>query len=77
MDELSPDRIRQALADVRHPAGGQSVVALGMVSGIVIKGRNVGFALEVPAADAQKLEPLRRACEDAVKNPNQRDPSPG
>ncbi|HRY25628.1 MAG: iron-sulfur cluster carrier protein ApbC [Geminicoccaceae bacterium] len=67
MDELSPDRIRQALADVRHPTSGQSVVTLGMVSGIVVKGRNVGFALEVPAADAQKLEPLRRACEEAVK----------
>ena len=67
MDELSPDLIRQALAHVRHPTRIQSVVALGMVSGIVIKGRNVGFALEVPASEAQKLEPLRRACEEAVK----------
>ncbi len=67
MDELSPDLIRQALSHVRHPTRIQSVIALNMVSEIVIKGRNVGFALEAPASEAPKLEPLRRACEEAVK----------
>jgi len=67
MNEPTADSIRQVLAAIRHPADGRSVIERGMVSGIVVKGRNVGFALEVPAAEAKALEPLRRACEDAVK----------
>jgi ATP-binding protein involved in chromosome partitioning len=67
MNEPTVEAIRRVLAEIRHPDDEKSVIERGMVSGIVVKGRNVGFALEVPAADAQRLEPLRRACEDAVK----------
>jgi ATP-binding protein involved in chromosome partitioning len=38
-----------------------------MVSGIVVKNGNVGFAIEVEPAEAPQLEPLRRACEQAVR----------
>ena len=67
MIEPTVEAIRGVLAEIGHPDDGKSVIERGMVSGIVIKSKNVGFALEVPAADAQRLEPLRRACEDAVK----------
>jgi ATP-binding protein involved in chromosome partitioning len=67
MNEPTVDAIRDVLAKIRHPDDEKSVMERGMVSGIVVKGRNVGFALEVPPADAQRLEPLRRACETAVK----------
>ena len=37
-----------------------------MVSGLVIKGGNVGFALEVSPQQGAAKEPLRKACEQAV-----------
>ncbi len=67
MNEPTVEAIHRVLAEIRHPDDEKSVIERGMVSGIVVKGKNVGFALEVPAADAQRLETLRRACEDAVK----------
>jgi ATP-binding protein involved in chromosome partitioning len=66
MAEVSREQVLQALAGVVDPARGQNVVALNMVSGIVVKGSNVGFALEVEAREAEAKEPLRRACEQAV-----------
>jgi ATP-binding protein involved in chromosome partitioning len=38
-----------------------------MVSGLVIKGGNVGFAIEVDPARGKALEPLRQAAERAVQ----------
>jgi ATP-binding protein involved in chromosome partitioning len=64
--EITRERVLDALAGVIDPARGQNVVALDMVSGIVVKGSNVGFALEVEPTEAQAKEPLRRACEQAV-----------
>jgi ATP-binding protein involved in chromosome partitioning len=66
MAEVSREQVLEALAGVVDPARGQNVVALNMVSGIVVKGSNVGFALEVEAREAEAKEPLRRACEQAV-----------
>ena len=67
MRELTREVILEVLRSVPHPQRGSDVVTLEMVSGIVIKGGNVGFALEVDPRDAAALEPLRRACEAAVK----------
>jgi ATP-binding protein involved in chromosome partitioning len=67
MVEPTREQILAALAGVRHPTRGQDVVALGMISGVVVKGSNVGFAIEVDPAEAASLEPLRRACEQAVR----------
>ena len=66
MAEITRERVLEALAGVIDPERGQNVVTLDMVSGIVIKGSNVGFALEVEPAEAQAKEPLRLACERAV-----------
>ena len=63
MAEITRERVLDALACVIDPERGQNVVALDMVSGIVIKGSNIGFALEVEPAEAQAKEPLRLACE--------------
>jgi ATP-binding protein involved in chromosome partitioning len=66
MTQVSRDQVLEALAGVVDPARRQNVVALDMVSGIVIKGSNVGFALEVEPSEAEAKEPLRQACERAV-----------
>ncbi len=57
----------EALAGVIDPALGKNVIEAGMVSSIVIRGDGVGFSLEVPAHNAGEKEPLRKACEQAVK----------
>jgi ATP-binding protein involved in chromosome partitioning len=64
---VTTEAVLDALRRVPHPRRGGDVVGLGMVSGVVVKGGNVGFALEVDPAEARELEPLRRACEAAVK----------
>jgi len=68
MPEITKDNVLDALRKIHDPAQGQSVVDLGMVSGIVVKDGNVGFALEIEPseAEAEAKEPLRQACEAAV-----------
>jgi len=58
--------ILNALQKVIDTDHGKSVVELGMISGLVIKGGNIGFVLEVGAQDGPRKEPLRQACERAV-----------
>ena len=50
----------------RTPTAGRNVIAAGLVSGVVVRDGNVGFALEVDPADGAAKEPLRKACEIAV-----------
>lgn len=66
MPEITRENVLDALQKVHDPSKGRSVVDLGMVSGIVVKDGNVGFALEIEPSEAEAKEPLRKACEDAV-----------
>ena len=67
MTGVSEGQILEALARVRDPEKGGDIVALGMVSGLVIRDGNVGFAIEVEAERGPRLEPLRKAAEQAVE----------
>ena len=60
-------QILDALAAVRDPDKGADIVALGMVSGVVVRDGNVGFAIEVEPERGPRLEPLRKAAEQAVE----------
>ena len=68
MAEITKEQVLEALRRIVDPAHGKSVVDLGMVSGVVIKDGNIGFALEIEPneAEAAAKEPLREACEQAV-----------
>jgi len=66
MADISEAQVRQTLAGVVDPDLGQDVVSAGMISGLVVKGSNVGFAVEVDPAKGAAKEPLRAACENAV-----------
>ena len=66
MTALSQDDVRTALCTIVDPVSGKDIIANDMVSGLVIKDRNIGFAIEIDPADAERMEPLRKAAERAV-----------
>ncbi|MBV8888536.1 MAG: iron-sulfur cluster carrier protein ApbC [Alphaproteobacteria bacterium] len=67
MAAVTEQQILTALKQVRDPDKGDDIVSLGMVSGLVLRDGNVGFALEVEAERGPRLEPLRKAAERAVE----------
>jgi ATP-binding protein involved in chromosome partitioning len=66
MSRVTEEQIREALAGVREPESGRDIVSLGMVSGLVVKEGNVGFAIEVDPRKGQEMEPLRKEAEQTV-----------
>jgi ATP-binding protein involved in chromosome partitioning len=67
MAGVSETEILEALRAVRDPEKGGDIVSLGMVSGLVVRDGNVGFAIEVDPERGPRLEPLRKAAEEAVE----------
>ncbi|MBO6784029.1 MAG: Mrp/NBP35 family ATP-binding protein [Alphaproteobacteria bacterium] len=63
----SQDQILDALRKIVDPVSGKDIVTNGQVSGLVVKDRNIGFAIEIDPADAERMEPLRRAAEREVR----------
>ena len=64
---VTEKEVLDALAAVRDPDRGGDIVSLGMVSGVVVRDGNVGFAIEVEPERGPRLEPLRKAAERAVE----------
>ncbi len=67
MAEIAESAVRNALETVIDPATGKSVVAQGMLGGIAVRGGHVAVTLDVDPARGTALEPLRQACEQAVR----------
>jgi ATP-binding protein involved in chromosome partitioning len=67
MEAVTEREVLDALSRVRDPDKGGDVVSLGMISGLVIRNGNVGFAIEVEPERGPRLEPLRKAAEAAVE----------
>jgi ATP-binding protein involved in chromosome partitioning len=67
MADITESAVRGVLESVIDPATGKNIVALGMVSGIATRGGHVAVTLEVDPARGAALEPLRQACEQAVR----------
>ena len=63
---LNEDIILNALKNVSVEGSVIDLVATGHVSGVVIKDGNVGFSLEIDPEDAEAIQPLRIAAEQAV-----------
>ena len=65
--EISESAVRRVLETVIDPATGKNVVAAGMVGGIATRAGHVAVTLDVDPAQGASLEPLRQACEQAVR----------
>lgn len=68
MAQPNEGQILEALKTVRDPDRDGDIVTLGMVAGLVVKGGNVGFSIEVDPERGPALEPLRKSAEKAVEN---------
>ena len=65
--EISESAVRRVLETVIDPATGKNVVAAGMVGGVATRAGHVAITLDVDPAQGAALEPLRQACEQAVR----------
>ena len=66
MAQVSDQEILEALKGVTDPDRNADIVSLEMVSGLAVKDGNVVFAIEVDPERGDRLEPVRKAAEDAV-----------
>ncbi|MEQ9608862.1 MAG: iron-sulfur cluster carrier protein ApbC [Kiloniellaceae bacterium] len=66
MSGISEAAVLAALKTVKEPGKGQDIVSLGMISGLIVKDGNVGFAIEVDPRQGAAMEPLRKAAEKVV-----------
>ena len=67
MAQLTETQVLDALRSVKDPDRQTDIVSLNMISGLVVKGSNVGFSIEVDPKRGPQLEPLRQAAEKAVE----------
>lgn len=58
-------QVLETLRGIALPQGG-NIVGAGMVSGLALRDGHVAFAIEVDPKDGARLEPLRKAAEQAV-----------
>ncbi|MFW6076591.1 MAG: Mrp/NBP35 family ATP-binding protein [Hyphomicrobiales bacterium] len=65
---VTKETVLEALRAVRGPNRTDDIVSLGLVSEIVVAGKDVMFAINVDPAQADHLEPLRQAAERVVSD---------
>lgn len=66
MVSLSRESVLSTLSNVPDSRTGKDVVSAGLITGVVVRGAQVGFLLNVPPSEASAYEGLRAACERAV-----------
>jgi len=67
MSQVTREKIIETLSAVIDPATQRDVISSGLIQGLVIREGHIGFSIEVAPELGPKMEPLRRACEDAVR----------
>ncbi len=60
-------QVIEALKRVNDSASGKNVVEAGLIQGLAVRDGHVSFSVEVPPERGRAAEPLRKACEDAVR----------
>ncbi|MBL4612765.1 MAG: DUF59 domain-containing protein, partial [Emcibacter sp.] len=63
MSEIKREQVLNILKSILHPNKGANIIALDMVQGLVIKGGEVGFALNINPAEAEMMEQVRKSCD--------------
>ncbi|MEM9681660.1 MAG: iron-sulfur cluster carrier protein ApbC [Pseudomonadota bacterium] len=66
MTEVTEADVLNRLKTIKDLDGAVDIVSQGMVSGVVVRNGNVGFSIEVTPELGSRMEPVRKAAEDAV-----------
>jgi ATP-binding protein involved in chromosome partitioning len=66
MAQVTEAQVLEALRGVSDPDRQQDIVSLNMISGLVVKGPNIAFSIEVDPKRGPQLESLRQSAEKAV-----------
>ncbi len=66
MSTINVEQVNTCLSQIIDKNTGKDVVSAGIISGLVVKDGNVGFALEIIPEEAPQMEELRKECEEAV-----------
>src|SRR5436309_3365682 len=64
---VTRNMVPHAARAVRDPERDGDIVSLGMVTGVLIRDGNIGFAIKVEPERGARLEPLRKAAERAIE----------
>ncbi len=67
MAQIDEAAVLKELSGVVDTEQDSDVVSLGMITGVVARDGHVQFAVEVAPERGARAEPLRKACEEAVK----------
>jgi len=67
MSAIDREAVLAALRRIHPPRAEQDIVTAGLVTGLVVKDSNVGFAIEVSPEEGAAFEPVRQAAEAAVR----------
>jgi len=67
MSEISKDQVFEALKSVVDSATNTDIVSAGMVQGLIVRGKNVGFAIDIGKRDPAENADLRDRAEAAVR----------
>ena len=66
--QITSEKVKSALRQVKFPHSKDNIVDDGDVSGIVIKDGHIGFSIEIDPALAKQSDGIRRKAEDVVRN---------
>ena len=64
---VTEEQILDALQAVQIPGENQSVVALGLISGLAVKDGLVHISIETSPENVPEMEEVRQACEAAMR----------
>ena len=68
MSKVTEEQILDTLQSVDVPGKGQSVVSLGLISGIAVKDGLVHVSIETTPENAKEMENVRQACEQVIRD---------
>jgi len=63
MPQIKREQILDILKTIHHPGKKGDIVSLGILQGLVINERDVGFALNIDPAEADMMEQIRKSCD--------------
>ena len=66
MASVSEAQILETLKAIKAPGSDSDIVSLGLISGLVVKDGNVGFAIEIAPEQADAFAPVRDSAEESV-----------